>query len=144
MSLKAMHWAWAIRLAPAPKLVLMALADEADDRGFCFPSVRRLAGKCSITERSVQRIMRVLVARAYVSVEQRFRKDRARSSNGYHLSLDGPPTFCHPAGGATVTAPLTTATEAGRHSDHRPPDGDVGVTTTNPRSYPRPCPPPLA
>ena len=32
MSLKVMTWAWTIALPPAPKLVLMALADEADDR----------------------------------------------------------------------------------------------------------------
>jgi len=35
MSLKVMHWAWS--LAPTPKIVLLALADEANDDGFCFP-----------------------------------------------------------------------------------------------------------
>ncbi|MGE5451100.1 MAG: helix-turn-helix domain-containing protein [Acidobacteriota bacterium] len=35
-----MHWAWEQRLAPSLKLVLMALADAADDEGQCWPSVR--------------------------------------------------------------------------------------------------------
>lgn len=53
MSLKVMTWPWELELPPTPKFVLMALADEADDRGYCFPSHRRIAQKCSINERSV-------------------------------------------------------------------------------------------
>lgn len=65
--------------APAPKLVLMAIADEADDTGFCFPSQRRLARKCNVTERSVRRIVGKLIAAQHVVVEARFRR---RSQNG--------------------------------------------------------------
>ena len=86
-----MHWAWAIRLSPAPKLVLMALADEANDGGFCFPSVAHRAKKCSIGERTVQRILRRLSEDGLVGVEQRFRKDRARTSNCYRLGVSDPP-----------------------------------------------------
>ena len=88
-----MSWAWTIALAPTPKLVLMALADEADDRGFCFPSQRRIAEKCNITERSVRRMIGVLVSKHYLSVVQRFYK-RARTSNGYQLAIDHPRTNC--------------------------------------------------
>jgi DNA-binding FadR family transcriptional regulator len=49
-----------------PKFVLVALADDADDRGFCFPSHRRIARKCSVTERSVRRMIGVLAARGYL------------------------------------------------------------------------------
>jgi hypothetical protein len=35
------------------RYVLLALADHADQSGFAFPSIARLAGKCVLTERSV-------------------------------------------------------------------------------------------
>jgi len=38
-----MNWAWRQGLPPTPKLVLMALADAADDHGVCWPSVTTLA-----------------------------------------------------------------------------------------------------
>ncbi|MGB5741636.1 MAG: helix-turn-helix domain-containing protein, partial [Sedimenticolaceae bacterium] len=34
-----MNWAWRQTLTPTLKLVLMALADSADDQGVCWPSV---------------------------------------------------------------------------------------------------------
>jgi DNA-binding transcriptional regulator YhcF (GntR family) len=64
MSLRVMTWAWSVHLSPTPKLVLMALADEADDDGYCFPSQRRLAAKCSITDRTVRRVLLELRRRA--------------------------------------------------------------------------------
>ena len=89
-----MTWAWTVQLPPAPKLVLMALADEADDRGFCFPSQRHLAHKCNINERSVRRMIRLLAALEHIAIEQRFKKDRARTSNGYRLAIEHPRTIC--------------------------------------------------
>ena len=137
-----MNWAWTIRLRPAPKLVLMALADEADDRGFCFPSVRHLARKCNIGERTVQRLVRVLVELRYVSIEQRFRKDRAQSSNGYRLALEHPPSNCHRGGDTDDTPGVTAVTGGGRHSCHRGGDTADGVTTTYPCIDPPPLPTP--
>jgi hypothetical protein len=92
-----MTWSWTVRLPPTPKLVLLALADEADDRGFCSPSVRHVAFKCNITQRSVQRTIRILVAGRYVVVEQRFEEGRAQTSNGYQLAIDYVPTNCRGA-----------------------------------------------
>ena len=97
-----MTWAWSISLPPTPKLVLMALADEADDRGFCFPSIRHVASKCSMTPRSVQRLIRRLAQDRLVVIERRFRKDRARTSNGYRLAVDYPRQI--------VRGPMTTHT----------------------------------
>jgi hypothetical protein len=70
-------------------------APISHDAGFCFPSVPKLAIKCSVGERSVQRILALLTGDGYVSVEQRFRNDRAQTSNGYKLALDDPPSNCH-------------------------------------------------
>jgi hypothetical protein len=91
MSLRVMTWAWSIRLSPAPKLVLMALADEADDNGYCFPSRRRLADKCSLGQRTVRRILGQLEIDGYLKVQPRYRGDRSRTSNGYYLRSAAPP-----------------------------------------------------
>ncbi len=41
MSVAATQWAWRQALKPAAKLVLLALADRANDAGECWPSVHR-------------------------------------------------------------------------------------------------------
>jgi hypothetical protein len=141
MSLKVITWAWTVRLPPAPKLVLMALADEADDRGFCFPSHRHLANKCSISERSVRRMISLLAADHHVSIEHRFKKDRARTSNGYRLGCDHPRTNC--PGGPDSTGPgeRTAVTRAVGQRWPGAPDTGVLVTTTEPCIEPTPQPP---
>jgi hypothetical protein len=45
------------------RLVLLALADHANDEGYCHPSVARLALKSALTERNVQLILRNLERR---------------------------------------------------------------------------------
>lgn len=43
------------RLTPVQRLVLFAMANYADEDGWCWPSTERLAKHCGVTERSVQR-----------------------------------------------------------------------------------------
>jgi len=104
MSIKAMNWAWSIPLPPTLHIVLLALSDIANDIGFSFPSVGTLARLCVISERTVQRVLCKLVAGNYMSVEQRFRADGARTSNGYRLNL----SMTVPR--QIVTGPLTAMT----------------------------------
>src|SRR5450432_2061359 len=140
MSLKVITWAWTVRLPPAPKLVLMARADETDDRGFCFPSHRHLANKCSISERSVRRMISLLAADHHLSIEHRFKKDRARTSNGYRLDCDHPRTNC--PGGPDSAGPgeWTVVTRGGQRWPGAP-DTVVLRTTTEPLIEPTPQPP---
>jgi hypothetical protein len=53
LSIAAMNWARRRVLTPALKLVLMALADSADDQGVCWPSIRPHAKKCTVSTRTV-------------------------------------------------------------------------------------------
>lgn len=89
MSIAAMNWAWRQQVAPTVKLVLMSLADAADDDGVCWPSIPTVARKCGVTTRTVQRIMRGLAASGRLRHEPRFRHDGSHSSNRYTLVLDG-------------------------------------------------------
>ena len=128
-----MAWAWSTRLPPMPKLVLMALADEADDTGFCFPSQRRLAWKCTISERTARRMVSLLASKSYVTIEPRFAKDRSRTSNAYRLAILNPPDNL--TGG-----PRTRVTGGPGHGCPGAPDTGVRVTTTYPPFNPKPQP----
>ena len=84
-----MNWAWYQDLKPVPKLVLMALADAANDQGICWPSVATIAGKVGVSTRTVQRIMQTQISRELLTAEQRYRSDGSCSSNWYRLSGGG-------------------------------------------------------
>jgi hypothetical protein len=49
-------------------LILLALADRADDDGFCWPSVSYLAAKARLSERQVKRILKELVANGEIDM----------------------------------------------------------------------------
>jgi hypothetical protein len=132
VSIKAMNWAWSISLAPTPKIVLLALCDIADDSGFCYPSIHTLATKCTLDERTVQRVIRKLTDEHFLAVEERFRRDGARTSNGYRISLAPTPAICHPLPIADATGRLAAVTGGPRQRCHRGGDTAAGVTTTEP------------
>lgn len=84
-----MNWVWRQALPPTPKLVLMSLADAADDQGVCWPSVATIACKCCISTRTVRRIMQELAAASLLSRESRVRHNGSYTSNRYILALGG-------------------------------------------------------
>ena len=116
-----MNWAWYQDLKPVPKLVLMALADAANDQGICWPSVATIAGKVGVSTRTVQRIMQTLISRELLTAEQRYRSDGSCSSNWYRLSLEG--------GDRLSPAPDRGDTTPG-HRRQGPPDAGVIPGTT--------------
>lgn len=89
----------------------------------------------------MQRILRRLARNHYVSIEQRFRKDRARTSNGYRLAVSHPPSIWHRPPDSSDTGPVTPVTGGRCHGSHR--GGDTGdrVTTTYPCIEPELQPP---
>src|SRR4029434_7049172 len=110
-----MNWAWETPLPPTPKLVLMKLADAADDDDFCFPIVPLVGAKSSVSEGTAQRILHDLTCDGYIVVERRFRENGARTSNGYRLRVGGsPPSNWHrplspmtPPGDTHVRGPVS-------------------------------------
>ncbi len=61
MSLEAITQAWRVPLPqPATKLVLVAIADVADDAGEARPSIAALAEKCGLSRQSVMTHLRKL------------------------------------------------------------------------------------
>ena len=70
MSIRLMSQVWEdTRIgSQAELLVLLALADHARDDGLCWPSMRSIAGKARIEERSAQRIIRRLIEKGFVEL----------------------------------------------------------------------------
>ncbi|RME58370.1 helix-turn-helix domain-containing protein [Candidatus Parcubacteria bacterium] len=62
MSLSASTNAWKSTTSGTKKLVLLALADEADDWGYCYPSIPYIARRCNVSERTVYRAIDDLIA----------------------------------------------------------------------------------
>lgn len=83
-----MNWAWSQTLEPTPKLILMALADIADDTGRCWPKLQTLAKKCSVSTRTVQRWIRVFEKSGLLTVWRRYNEaDQRQMSNEYMLHM---------------------------------------------------------
>ena len=89
MSIKVMSWVWEQDLPPLDKIVLMAIADHADDDGYAWPSMKRIAEKCSMEKRTVQRHVEKLQEQQLLKVESRQRHDGSSSSNGYTVVMNG-------------------------------------------------------
>lgn len=72
-------------LPPATKLVLMALADQANSAGVCWPSRRTIARKCGLCVRTVASHLAILVECGLVEKTHRKRSDGSFSSSMYRV-----------------------------------------------------------
>lgn len=70
------------------KLVLLKLADNANDEGYCWPSYQHVADQCEISRRSAMRHITELEKSGFLKREQRKGNDGHNRSNGYWLSCD--------------------------------------------------------
>lgn len=88
MSAKASFWAWEQVIDHAPtKLVLLALADNANEHGCCYPGINYLSRKTALCGRTIQRSIRNLEALNLVSSFHRKRRNNSHSSNAYQLLI---------------------------------------------------------
>lgn len=72
---------------PARKLVLLKLADNANDNGICFPSYQYIADKCEMSKRSAISHIDDLIKMGFVTKKARKNKDGS-SANLYLLHLE--------------------------------------------------------
>lgn len=88
MSMRLMAQAMNCKVGnPARKLVLLKLADNANDDGICFPSYQYIADKCEMTRRSAINHIEYLIKMGLVSKKERKNKDGS-ISNLYFLHLE--------------------------------------------------------
>jgi DNA-binding transcriptional ArsR family regulator len=75
---------WKLKLQAPRKMVLLALADNANDEGTdCWPSIGKLVEKCSMSERAVQGHLSALEEDGYIR-----RHERLGRSNKFTIHVD--------------------------------------------------------
>ena len=89
MSFKLVAQVFDIRVGnPLRKMVLIKLADQANDNGYCWPSYESLAFACEISRSSVINHIKWLAENDFLWIEKRYDKEAQKSlSNIYHLTL---------------------------------------------------------
>jgi hypothetical protein len=87
VSVRAMAWAWEQDLPEGDKLLLMALADHADDEGFCWPGQESLGRKIGRSERTVRERLKRLETKGFLSRRPRYNGSGHRSSDMIQLHL---------------------------------------------------------
>lgn len=109
MSVRIMTAAWAVDLAAGEKLVLIALADCANDEGHCWPGIASLMRKTGKGERSLQLAIKALCAQGHLTREE--------------VPGKGCNYFVHPQQGLPLETPAENAgrNKCGAQNLHRPP-----------------------
>ncbi len=116
MSLRALTWAWEQELTnPSEKLVLLAIADHANDDGMCWPSMSHVAERCLLSTRQIQRITEHLVDYGLVSRERRKRPDGTLGTYTYTLNIHRTP-MSGPTGHPRPVVHRTPVSAQNRHN----------------------------
>ena len=137
MSIRIMSHVWNMEIEDSTaKLALMALADFADDDGYCFPSYEVLAKKISKSKRTAIRAVEKLTELGFLQKEKRELKDGTSSANLYKiLSENDRVTQTHPR--VTNEKERVTSMTLPSDTDDTPrvtsmtPCSDKGVTPIN-------------
>lgn len=85
MSVKLMGAVWDLELEPLTKMVLLALADHANDDGECWPSRKKTAKKCGISLDTLDRRTASLEKMGYLVKKTAQRDNGSSTSNHYFL-----------------------------------------------------------
>ena len=56
-------------LGPTERLIMLSLADHADDSGRCYPSISRLCTRTGLSERAVRTNIRALEKSGYLAIQ---------------------------------------------------------------------------
>lgn len=106
MSMNLMAKAMNIKVGnPLRKLVLIKLADNANDNGECWPSYQHVADQCEVSRSTVKSHIRALEEMGLLKREFR-RKGELNQSNVFYLTLDNAQQIQPESGGAGA-APRT-------------------------------------
>ena len=88
MSIAALNWAWAMECPNATsKLVLLALADRADDDGKCWPGMDTVAARAGVSTRQVSTHLKSLEGMGLLSRVRRRRDDGTLSGYTFRLNV---------------------------------------------------------
>lgn len=87
MSFKAMGWATSVKTgSPTKKLILLLLADRANNEGFCWPSMKTLVEDCEMSREAISRNIKQMAEANLLHVTKHANKDKWHN-NIYHLHV---------------------------------------------------------
>lgn len=110
MSIQALTNALSIRgIAPSEKLLLLALANYADEHLRCYPSQQRLADDTCLSKRTVRTLLASMEERGMLSRESRIREDGSRGTDIITLHFDR----AQISGGGEMVSPPGEAASGG-------------------------------
>jgi biotin operon repressor len=90
MSIKLMSQVWSINADNiTQKLILLKLADNASDEGYCYPSMSTIAKHCQCSRSTVNKHISLLKDKGILNTKRRYKDDGSFNSNGYTLLLEG-------------------------------------------------------
>ncbi|MCU8489935.1 helix-turn-helix domain-containing protein [Vibrio vulnificus] len=92
MSVKVMSYVWDISLFKgSDKLVMLCLADHADDSGLCWPSIDTIARKSGVSPTTVKSTLKKLEAGGWIAKKNQFKTAETgrlvRANNQYQLPV---------------------------------------------------------
>jgi len=93
MSMNLMAQAMSIKVGnPLRKLVLIKIADNANDKGECWPSYQHVADHCECSKSAVRAHIEALIKMGLITKENRLgvNNGKGNTSNLYYLTLDTP------------------------------------------------------
>lgn len=127
MSTIIMSACWPMQgMSPAQKAVLVSLADQANDDGVCWPSVKHIAMRTCLSERSVQSAIKWLVSANALSIQE-----RSGRSTVYVVT---PATFAPPQEMRPAATARTPANNVTTPADAAPAPANAAPITINNRN----------
>lgn len=89
MSTQAIAWAMQQRTGSSTgKVLLMCLANYADENGSCWPSQSTLAKEAELSERAIRKWLKQLEASGFIERRHRHRPDGSRTSDLIRLRIE--------------------------------------------------------
>ncbi|EHN6196829.1 helix-turn-helix domain-containing protein [Salmonella enterica] len=136
MSMNLMAKAMSIKVGnPLRKLVLIKLADNANDEGECWPSYQHIADQCEVSRSTVKSHIRALEDMGLLKREFR-RKGELNQSNVFYLTLDNAQQIPPESGGAGADRGGAGADLGGAGADRGGAGADLGGGAgADPRTY---------
>ena len=135
MSAKYTFLAWDTPIDSAPlKLALLQLANNADDNGFSFYSISKMALACGMSERTFQRKIVEMEEKGILTVERRSNRPSLYNLIGDEMGV----TLCHlQSSGVTESHAGVTDCRAGVTESDRGGDRESLVPNSTPNTSPK-------
>ncbi|MDE1464816.1 DnaT-like ssDNA-binding domain-containing protein [Spartinivicinus poritis] len=124
MSVQAIAWAFSLsNLEPNKKIVLLALADNANDQGYCWPAMDTIAEKTSLSRSTVKRHIKSLAELNLLTKFERASASGATTSNHFYLHV-----------GCQINLDHSSEAEENEGDQNDPPSNNGGVQNELPEN----------